>query len=346
MAVTRSDVARAAGVSPAVVSYVINSGTRPVSAAARARVGAAIARLNYRPNAIARALRGGATQSVGLLTPSPLNPFYTELSGAIEHELFLRGYLLFAGVTNYDTAREQRYLRSFIDRKVDGLIFSSGMSLSSASIVGLDGTPLIVLDGSGDQQGISSVQADDMSDAAYVVQHLQNDGHALIGCVAGPPTISSSLDRVRGWREQLKSRGLGHGEDLVAHADISEAGGNVAAHALLGEHGRPWAMHGQRPSALFVSSDVQAIGAIYACYELRLRIPDDVAIVSFGGIRAASFASPPLTTMRQPVDIIACTAVDHLVACIEDRSTAPIHLELKGNLVVGRSCGCAPGLRT
>ena len=84
MAVTRSDVAREAGVSPAVVSYVLNNGPRPVAAATRARVLAAIARLDYRPNAIASALRGGSTQTVGLLTPNRSNPFFGELAEAFE----------------------------------------------------------------------------------------------------------------------------------------------------------------------------------------------------------------------------------------------------------------------
>lgn len=109
MAVTRSDVARAAGVSPAVVSYVLNGGPRPVSAAARSRVEAAIDELDYRPNAIASALRGGSTHSVGMLSPDPLDPYFAELSEAMEREFSSAGYVVLTGHTRGDKTREERY---------------------------------------------------------------------------------------------------------------------------------------------------------------------------------------------------------------------------------------------
>ncbi|MGN6125130.1 MAG: substrate-binding domain-containing protein, partial [Humibacter sp.] len=95
-----------------------------------------------------------------------------------------------------------------------------------------------------------------------------------------------------------------------------------------------------RPTALFVAADVQAIGAIHACWELGLRVPDDVAIVSIGGTRPAAFTVPPLTTMRQDLPYLAKRAVKELLERFEDPSRPPEHTVLRGNLVVGRSCGC------
>ena len=95
-----------------------------------------------------------------------------------------------------------------------------------------------------------------------------------------------------------------------------------------------------RPSALFVSSDVQAVGALYACFELGLRVPDDVAVVSYDGTRAATFTVPPLTTLRQDLAYVAQVAAAHTVARITSPATRPLRLKLRGNLVIARSCGC------
>jgi LacI family transcriptional regulator len=341
MAVTRLDVARAAGVSPAVVSYVLNNGPRPVSAGTRARIEEAISRLGYRPNAIASALRGGSTQSIGFLTPNLRNPFYAELAEAIERHFSACGYLVLTGNTYYDRTQEERYLQTFIDRKVDGLIFSSGISLTGSPVVGLEEQPVLVLDDVGYQaKNISSIQTDDLADAATAVEHLQRHGHTLIGCIAGPPNIPIEAGKINGWRRQQDFAANPSGDELIAYAESSEEGGNSAALLLLSEHGRPWTVHGRRPSALFVASDVQAIGAIYACYELGMKVPDDVAIISFGGTKTAAFTLPPLTTMRQDIEFIASTAMSYLLDRIKDPLHESSHMTLRGNLVIGRSCGC------
>ncbi|MGN6206161.1 LacI family DNA-binding transcriptional regulator [Humibacter sp.] len=336
MAVTRSDVARAAGVSPAVVSYVLNGGPRPVSAAARSRVEAAIEELDYRPNAIASALRGGSTHSVGLLSPDPLDPYFAELSEAMEREFSSAGYVVLTGHTRGDRSREERYVRTFVARQVDGLIFASG---AAGSLEGLE-CPVLVIDGHSLPDSISSISIEQPADAAVAVEHLQRHGHSLIGCISRPVAVAASGSSIDGWRTQQSMVGAPVGDELVAFAETSEEGGNLAAHMLLSEHGRPWAIHGTRPTALFVGADVQAIGAIHACWELGLRVPEDVAIVSIGGTRPAAFTVPPLTTIRQDLPYVASRAVLELRERFEDPSRAPKHSRMRGNLVVGRSCGC------
>lgn len=338
MTVTRSDVARSAGVSPAVVSYVINNGPRKVAPSTRQRVEAAISALGYRPNAIASALRGGATQSIGYLAPDPQNPFYAQLGEALERSFSAAGYLVLTGNTYYDRAREERYLRTFLDRRVDGLIFSSGVSITSSALGSEAGVPELFLH-EGSSPGQSAISTDDVADAATAVDHLHRHGHELIGCVAGPQHNAADDARIRGWRRQQQDLGLPSGDEMVAFAETSEHGGNIAALLLLGAHGRPWAVHGRRPTALFVSSDIQAIGAVFACHELGICVPDDLAIVSLGGTKAAAYTVPPLTTMRQDVEYIAATATAHLLDKIH-HEPEPLQLTLRGNLVIGHSCGC------
>jgi LacI family transcriptional regulator len=334
MAVTRSDVALLAGVSPAVVSYVINDGPRPVSPATRQRVESAIRELGYRPNAIASALRGGATRSVGLLTPGQHNPYYAELVESVERQFTELGYLVLTASTSQNRAQEERYLHSLIDRKVDALLFSSSVTLARSWSNALSEIPVIVLDNVAEGSGLSGIGWDEQGDAGSAVEHLQQHGYRSIGCVAGPPRDPISSARLAGWSAQQRLAGLANHSDLVAANDYSEEGGYAAAMALL--HPRV----DDRPRAIYVSSDVQAVGVLYACFELGLRVPDDVAVVAHDGTRAASFTTPPLTTLRQDLQYVAQLAASHAVERIESLSTPLLRITLRGNLVIGQSCGC------
>jgi LacI family transcriptional regulator len=339
VAVTRSDVARAAGVSPAVVSYVLNHGPRPVSTAARARVLAAVEQLDYRPNPIASALRGGSTQTIGFLSTNRSNPFYGELAEAVERSLGDSGYLVLGGTSYGYRPQEERLLQTLLDRKVDGLLISSGISLAASSIELVE-QPVLLLESLAGSRRVSTVETEDELDAAVTVDHLHNHGHELVGCIVGPPRLRSDVQRLAGWRRHQRRGGHPSGDELVAFAELSEEGGDLAAQLLLSEHGRPWTLHGRRPTALFVASDVQALGALRGCYELGLRVPEDVALVSMGGTRAAAYTVPALTTMRQDVGYLAHAACTQLLREIREPGTTPIELRVRGNLVIGQSCGC------
>ena len=323
-----------AGVSPSVVSYVINNGPRPVSRATRTRVEAAIEALGYRPDSIASALRGGATRAVGLLIPSPVNPFFAELAEVIERELHDAGYALSICITDDDAVRERLHLRMLTDRRVDGIIAVSSRAL--ATVLGTARTPVVTLDRVHGHTGISSVQVDNARDAARAVEHLQSLGHRAIGCVAGPWPIQVVADRVAGWRMQQALIGAPNGRELVAHGPFSADGGSAAALALLGAADRTRAV---RPTALFVTSDAQAHGAMRTCSQLGLRIPQDVSIVSFDGTRSARYTQPALTTMRQPVREMGRAIVELLIARVSSPALTPSSLTFRTNLVVGGTTG-------
>lgn len=343
MAVTRSDVARAAGISPAVVSYVINNGPRPVSAAVRDRVEAAINELGYRPNVLASALRRGTSRSVGLLTPGLSNPAHAEFAEALERQFAAHGYLVLTGTTGttgIDRALEQRHLQSFTDRKVDAIIFAPGISLSGDSVDASNDIPLLVVDDVSASPGVSTIQTQDAEDASYAVGHLQGHGHRLIGCICGPSNVLAGSRPLQGWRQAQLANGAPSSGELVAHAESSELGGHTAALLLLSPHGRAASLHGSPPTALFASSDAQAIGAIHGCYEMGLRVPEDIAIVSLGGTRLATYITPPISSMRRDFHYIADIAVTHLLERMSHPDTPPISTRLRGNLVIAGSCGC------
>lgn len=328
---TRDEVAKRAGVSTAVVSYVLNDGPRGVSDDARARVLEAVAALDYRPNEVARALRARRTRTIGLVVPDNANPFFAELALAIEDESFSRGYALLLGNSDQELEREESYIRTFLQRQVDALLL---ISVSTApDLTALEGraTTAVVLDRSLPGGSVGTLVADDEGGALEGVRHLVEHGHRRIGLIAGPDDVAAALERRRGWSRALDEAGLPASEDLVATSPFTRSGGYVAARELLAR--RP------RVSAAFVSSDVQAIGFLRAATDAGLRVPDDVAVVSFDGIEDSAYSVPRLTTLQQPLELIANRAIERLLDDV-DPQAAPLHEVVPVRLAVRGSCGC------
>jgi LacI family transcriptional regulator len=345
MKVTRSDVARMAGVSPSVVSYVINSGPRPVAASTRARVEAAIDALGYRPDALANAFREGRNTSVGLLIPSPLNPYYAEMAEFIEMELLSHGYVLSMGISTFNAVRDDAHLRSFEDRRMAGLMIASGASVTQSIADQRRNIPRVALD---DIPGLEvpAIFSDDCYDAARAVDHLQAHGHRVIGCIAGPPSWRDCVNRVEGWRSRQEAAGFPCGRDLVAYGDISEEGGSMALRTLLSDDSYRSSRRREKPTAIFVNSDVQAFGVLRGCHELGISVPDDLAIVSYDGVRQGLFSYPRLTSVRRSLREIVRGAVGVLLGDVEERGNEneTVHRALPGNMVIGESCGCVSGI--
>ncbi|GAB2514893.1 LacI family DNA-binding transcriptional regulator [Nocardia heshunensis] len=331
--VTRRDVAQLAGTSEAMVSYVLNDGPRGVAPATRARILAAIEELGYRPNAVARSLKTSRTMTLGLVVPDNSNPFFAELARAIEEVAFEAGYSLLLGNAMDDDARESAYIRTLIDRQVDGLIVAPAHGASSW-ISELSGTavPRLILDREIELPGATHVLVDNEGGAYQATEHLLAHGLTRIGCIAGSDGIHPTVDRVAGWRRALTEAGRVPAEEMLVHTAFGRAEGYRAGRALLA---RP-----DRPEALFVTSDEQALGVLRAAAELGLNIPRDIAICAFDGIEGSAYTVPALTTMRQPFESLGRSAVEWLLAKIADRELAPSRIVHETTLVARGSCGC------
>jgi LacI family transcriptional regulator len=328
----RADVARLAGTSPAVVSYVLNGGPRGVSADTKARVLAAIEQLGYHPNGIARSLRMNRTMTLGLVVPDTSNPFFAELGRAIEEAAFAHGYTLLVGNAAEIDERQTAYVRTFLARQVDGLFLVPAHGAAGClPDLHRTRTPWVAIDRRLGGIDAATVLVDNRGGARAATEHLLGHGRTRIGCIAGPRDVMPATDRVAGWREALAEAGVRPSEMRVLHGEFGRHAGYLAAKEIL---------HDGQHDALFVASDEQAVGALRAVAELKLRCPQDVAIASFDGIAATAYSTPALTTMAQPFDAIGSTAVAGLVDRITEPAIPADTTVLPVTLVARGSCGC------
>lgn len=329
---TRADVARRAGVSPAVVSYVINGGPRNVAAATRARVLEAIGELNYTPNAVARSLRASRTRTVGLVIPDVSNAFFAQLAREIEVASFAQDATILLGNAMDDESREEHYLRTFIERRVDGLIVAPiGSHPSWVDSLLHARMPTVIIDRDATSTTASTVVVDNFHGAYLATRHLLEHGRRQVAAVAGPREVASASERHRGWAQAMREAGLDT-DGMAVHVPFSREAGYLAALELFGSP--------SRPDAAFLSSDEHAVGVYRALYELGIGIPHDVAITSFDSSFGAPYMTPPLTAVHQPAADIAARAVSVLLEIQEDRDRAPTRDVLPVDLETRRSCGC------
>ncbi len=340
-ATTRDDVARMAGVSSAVVSYVVNGGPRAVSPANEAKVRQAIKALGYRPNAAARALALGSSEMLAMIVPNAMNPFFTSLSRAVEDAAAERGYTLLLADSQASLRTERRLIKSFAARRVDGLFLWSELSepdlmdleqadipvvlLNHSTDLAVAGSPAVVKHGGADHAA-NSVGVAFRDGARMAVEHLISHGHKRIGLVMGTNPGGDVDAREVGWRQAIEDADLTVGP--IFRVPFTRDGGYRAGQELLA--------HSDRPTAIFVSSDEQAVALLCAIQEGGLRIPEDLAVFSFDGSPESEYTWPRLSTVAQPVTDLAKAALEALLA---PPGHVPETKILPVTLVLRSSCG-------
>ena len=329
--VTRDDVARLAGVSTAVVSYVVNGGPRPVSETTAVRVRDAIERLGYRPNTTARALAVGSTKTIGLVVPDSTNPFFAEYAWEIQRAATDLGYAVLITNTGFDPAVEARSVLDLCDRQIDGLLLARASGLHQVGELAGRGRrmPVVLLDAASPLHGYTTIGPDGGAGTSRVIDHLMDvHGHASVALVVGESADPSIDRRERAWAEAHARAGRRLG--VVERTPFSRQGGYEAGLRLL--------QRADRPTAVFASSDSQAVGLLHAAHELGVSVPEEIAVGSFDDSEEARFCWPPLTTAQQPVRAMAQAAITTVLS----GGAEPEHLVFDMPLVVRRSCGCPP----
>jgi len=326
---TIREVAESAGVSYATVSHVINN-TRLVSPETRERVLAAMDALNYRPNALARSLRQGKTNTIGLVLPDSANPFFAEISRAIEDEAFKKGYSVFLCNTELDTQRELFYVDVLSKKQVDGIIFvAAGDQADSLDFLIRRSMPLVMIDRNVPNVKSDAVLTDHQLGGYLATCHLLELGHTRIACIAGPSTITPSAERIIGYRKALEEAGLSYQEELILRGDYHAQSGMELTHLILKMN--------PRPTAIFALNDLMALGALRAAAEDGYSVPKDLAVVGYDDLEIAHFTNPPLTTIAQPKKEIGVQAVKLLVDRMSLKSRPPSRIVLAPELIIRRS---------
>ncbi|MFB0536665.1 MAG: LacI family DNA-binding transcriptional regulator [Anaerolineae bacterium] len=335
---TSQDVADLAGVSRTTVSFVLNNvpGMK-ISEETRQRVLEAARQLNYYPTSAARTLASGKTHRIGLVFCEQRE----HLMADAFLPAFLRGVSDLAHQEGYrvvfqsaeDSTGETTYGDLLHEQHVDGLIVSGPRSddfqLSRLHEEGY----LLVLHGRLPDCALPFIDVDNIGGAHKAVSHLVGLGHSRIGLITNAPlSYTSSQDRLTGYRQALQEAELPFEDELVRYGEFAPESGRRAMESLL--------TLSSPPSAVFVASDVVALGAMAAVRERGMRIPQDVALVGFDDIFLAAYVSPPLTTVRLPAYGLGWAAGDMLIRFInEDQPPVERQMLLASELVIRQSCG-------
>ena len=337
---TIREVAARAGVSFKSVSNVIND--RPfVSEELRRKVQQAIAELDYRPDAIARSLASRRTNILGVVLRASApdgqaDPFLSQ---------FLLGACTVASAQNFGMLVKiilsdepiRRYADVFGHRQVDGLInfYPRIDDAPGAEHAAHPDLPVVCIGRVRPESDALAVDADSERGAFLAVNHLIALGHRRIGMVANAnPAYTVSMTRIQGYRHALAAHDMPFDEELLTTGHYSLQSGHDQMIRLLD---RP-----KPPSAVFVSSDRMALGAMRAASERGLCIPRDIAIVGFDNLVISEYTNPPLTTVQTPIDSISTHSTQMLIDAIRGVHIEPRQLILPVKLVVRRSCGAAP----
>ena len=332
--VTRKDVAERAGVSVAVVSYVINDGPRPVSPETQARVKQAIEELGYYPNELARSLSRKQTATIGLIIPSLTNPVYAEIAESLERVCSAEGYIVMLCGTGRDADKELKLAETLRAKQVDGVVIIPSQApqailapLQQAHI------PTVVLEH--DLPGTHCIAIDDRQGGRLATQHLLSLGHHRIGLIKREHYSALSYLRAVGYGEILAEAGIPLDPALVIESKAGQAAGYQSMQQLLALP--------NPPTAVFTHNDVLAMGAMRAISAAGLTVPDDISVVGYDDTINTSYLTPPLTTVKFPVADMGRLAGQTILKLAQKDGSLPAHtVTLPVELIVRASTAPPP----
>lgn len=335
MSSTMRDIAKKAGVSVNTISRALSN--RPeISEETKNRILAIAKEMNYLPNETAKALLSGNTKTLGVLISDNVNPFFAKQIRGIEEVARESGYSVFLCNTNEQYTQEIEAITSLRVKRVNGLLITPSLGKYDHIMqLKKDKFPFVLLNRHLDDPEIDCVRNDNQQGAYEGVRCLTQLGHRNILHVTGPQYVSSVYERMRGYQKALEESGVSFNRDLVLNTDLSLEGGyRKVKDSFLKLN--------PRPTAIFAYSDLLAIGVLKALREMRLKVPEDVALVGYDDIEVASFVESPLTTVAQDAYEIGRMGTQILLDRINwsgDEPWVPKQVILKPELKVRVSSG-------
>ncbi len=342
--ITIRDVAKEAGFSSTTVSIVLNNAplARYIPAATKKRIEKAAKKLGYRPNLFARSLRSKRSHTVGVMVFDMTDPYCTLVLRGIENSLYQSSYLPILTDVHNERARFERYLEMLLDRRVEALIVLANWLFVDIDVLAdleKSSIPTIMIGRELQTDTVSSVIVDNEVGAYAAVEHLYLLGHRKIAFIRGPKTLADSAPRWRGIRSFAKSSGLELDPRLILDLPESrdplssfEAGYKLTEELIKSK--RPF-------TALMAFDDMTAFGAIRAMAKAGMRVPEHCSVTGFDDVAACSLYTPPLTTVRQPMEAMGAMAANLVVeginAVLEKREVSAVHRKMAPELAVRES---------
>lgn len=326
-----TDVARLAGVSTATVSRAVNT-PEQVDARTLRLVRDAVRQLRYVPHGAASALRSTKSRMVGAVVPSFAYALYARTTSAMQAVLDAKGYSLVLAEHHYDLAAELRTTEQLIRRGVDAFVFV-GVAHDAALFALLEsyGRPYVLTWGVDPHRQHPSIGFDNRAATFAMTRHLIGLGHRRFGLLsAGTEGNDRAAERGAGIRSALEQAGLVLRDDCVQHGPIDLGAATAMMKRLL----RLGAT--KRPTAVLGTNDIFAVGAMLACREAGIRIPDDISITGCDNTDLGATQTPPLTSIRTPITEIGRAAAEQVIARLEGHgwqrfATLPFELVVRGS---------------
>jgi len=340
MAATIYDVAKRAGVGIGTVSRALNDSPR-ISPETKARVLKAMEELDYQPHAMARGLARKKTNMIAVIVPFFTGYFFLELLRGVQQEVSLHEYDLILYSLDHQTEKVETFLeKTLLERRVDGvLLISSQISDHYAALFRKKKLPIVLVDSYHPQ--LDSITVRNREGAYLATRHLIELGHTQVAMIDGQLVSSPAEVRLRGYQQALEDNNIPFDDDYLAISDF--VSGQDGFNREAGYHAmkRLLCLDKKRPTAVFVSSDIQATGAMKAIREAGLNVPDDIAIVGFDDIELAEYLE--LTTMRQPMFEMGKLGVDRLMHRIDNDTSGDYKISFSTTLIHRKSSGPPPG---
>lgn len=326
-------VAERAGVSIATVSHVVNS-TRFVSDTTKTKVQQAMKELDYQPNSLASSLRSQKTNTIGLIVPilpsDTSNFFFMTVAQGIQNELRKNGYhLLLSTNTTEDIEDEKEQIRLFNSKRIDGLIIAPIAEEMSYLNDLVSKYPVVFIDRRTSGYEADCILADGFGGSYQAVKTLIEKGHRKIGLITGGLGITTSDERLNGYRKALADNQIPYDPTMVKVARSTFESGYDSTQEMLAEHD---------VTALFITNNVLTMGAMGYLQENHIRIPEDLAVIGFDDYDWTRITSPPLTVIRQPSYELGEQAAKVLLSRINNKTQEFKNYCLDTTLVMRGSC--------
>ncbi|HET7232922.1 MAG TPA: LacI family DNA-binding transcriptional regulator [Longimicrobium sp.] len=329
--VTIKDVARAAGVSVATVSRVLND-SGPVADETRTRIHRVAEELRFIPNGAARSLSMRRTGTLGVILPDLYGEFFSEVIRGLDQAAQRSAFHLLLSSSHNDRQDIEAALRVMRGR-VDGLVVMSPHIDADVLAATLhDSVPAVLVNCPVEGGEFDTLRVDNFGGARAMVAHLASHGHRRIAMIQGPARNHDAAERLRGYRAALADAGIEADAALEVPGDFTEEGGFHAAQRLLALD--------ERPTAVFAANDAMALGAVSAFVEAGVSVPGGMAVAGFDDVPISRYLTPPLSSVRVAIHELGARAMEQLVRAVEQENRHQrIHLTLPTELVIRDSCG-------